>query len=89
MYRDFPEGESVREAQLHRGAAFRAQLLQHDPKARHPLRRIEVPLELGQRLKPLVRRCLVDVDRTGLAAVENRMLLRSSISVICATWEPT
>ncbi len=54
MHRDLPEGESLCEAQLDRGAAFRTQLLEHDSEPRDPLSRIEVPVELRQ-LRPKCR----------------------------------
>src|SRR2546425_3759809 len=72
---DLPVGEFVREAQDHRGAAFRTELLQHDPEPGDPLPRIEVPIERGQRLELLVRWSLVDVDAARLPTVEHRVLL--------------
>ena len=69
----------MREAQLHRGAAFRTKLLQHDPEPRDPLCRIELPVECGQRLELRVRRSLVDVDAARLATVEHRVLLHQIV----------
>src|SRR5580658_10217197 len=73
--RDLPVGELMREAQDHRGAAFRTQLLQHDPEPCNPLQRIEVPVECGQRLELLVRRSLIDVDAARLPPIEHRVFL--------------
>src|ERR1700722_10367905 len=72
---NLPEGQSLREAQLDRCAAFRTQLLEHHPEPRDPLPRIELPVEFRQRLELLMRRCLVDVDAACLAAVQHRVLL--------------
>src|SRR5437588_9081460 len=77
--RNLPVGEFVREAQDHCGAAFRTELLQHDPEPRDPLRRIEVSVERGQRLEVLVRRSLVDVNATRLPTVEHRVLLHEIV----------
>ena len=76
---DLPVGEFVREAQDHRGAAFRTELLQHDPEPGDPLPRIEVPIERGQRLELLVRWSLVDVDAARLPTVEHRVLLHEIV----------
>src|SRR3984957_10189495 len=77
--RDRPVGEFMREAQLHRGAAFRSQLLQHDPEPRDTLCRIEVPVECGQRLEFLVRRSRADVDAARLPPIEHRVLLHQIV----------
>ena len=50
MNRNLPVGEFMREAQDHRGAAFRRQLLEHDVEPRDPLSRIEFAVERGQYL---------------------------------------
>jgi hypothetical protein len=42
---DLPKGEFVCEAQLHRGTALRAKLLQHDPEPCDALRGIEFAIE--------------------------------------------
>jgi hypothetical protein len=69
----------MREPQLHRGAAFWAKLLQHDPEPGDPLFRIEVPVELRQGLELLMRGRLVDVDGARLPTVECRVLLHEII----------
>ena len=69
----------MREAQDHRGTAFRPELLQHDPEPRDPPPRIELPVELGQCLELLVRRSLVDVDAARLPTVEHRVLLHEIV----------
>jgi len=69
----------MRETQLHRGTAFRAQLLKHDSEPRDPLCRIKLPIECGQRLELLVCRSLVDVDAARSPTVEYRMFLHQIV----------
>jgi hypothetical protein len=69
----------MREPQLHCGAAFWAELLQHDPEPGYALACIEIPVELWQGLEPLLRRSLVDVDAARPSSVECRVLLHEVI----------
>src|SRR5271154_3962968 len=79
VHRDRPVGKSLREAQFHRGTALRAKLLQYDPEPGNPLRRVEIPSELMQRLELLVHRSLVDVDAARLSTLEHRMFLHQIV----------
>jgi hypothetical protein len=69
----------MREPQLHRGAPFWAELLQHDPEPGDPLARIEVPVELWQGFELLMRGSLVDVDAVRLPTVACRMLFHEIV----------
>ena len=65
----------MREAQHHGGTTFRAQLRQHYPQSRRPLGRVQIPVEVGQRLQLFVIRSLVDVDVGGPPALDYRVFL--------------
>ena len=67
------------ESQDHRRATFWGELIQHGPKPRRPLRRVEIHVERGQRLELLLRRRLIDVDAGRLPAFQHCVLLHEIV----------
>src|ERR1700722_18246676 len=75
MQCNFAVGEFLREAQLHRSAALRPQLPEHDAQPCSALRRVQVAVECGHRLEMGMGRSLVNVDAIREPSPEHRMLL--------------